>query len=159
MLFEAHDRKARDKCDCELHDEFHTSAHAFRRTFHHFQIIVGKTEQPEAQRHKQHNPDIGIRQIRPEQCGGDSRHEDQQATHGGCALLLNNVPLRTFRADRLTLALARAQPVDHARADQKRDDQRRHDRATGAERDVAEHIQRGELICQRHEQEGEHGRS
>src|SRR6202035_3052241 len=58
------------------------------------------------------------------------------------------VRLRPVAADRLALALEQPQPVDDGRTEQENKKQRGDHRAAGAERDVAEHIEDGELVRQ-----------
>ena len=66
----------------------------------------------------------------------------------GVPALVDDVRFRAVGADRLALALQQPQPVDDARAEQEHEQQRGDDRAAGAERDVAEHIEDGELVRQ-----------
>ena len=57
---------------------------------------------------------------------------------------LAKVRLRPVVADRLALALLDAQQLDDRRAEQEHEQQRGHDRAAGAEGDVAEDVERAE---------------
>ena len=58
-------------------------------------------------------------------------------------------PLRPVLADRLAGALAGAQPADQAWSDHEGDDQRRQQRAAGAERQIAEQVEDDVLVRQR----------
>ena len=54
-------------------------------------------------------------------------------------------------ADGLALALLDAQDIDDRRPEQEHEQQRRHDGAAGAEGDVAEHVQRPDLVAEAHQ--------
>ncbi len=56
--------------------------------------------------------------------------------------------LRAILADRLAFALLDAEHVDDRRSEQEDEQQRRHDGAAGAERDVAKHVQRTEHVAE-----------
>ena len=101
--------------------------------------VVEKSDQPEAERHNDTAPDIGIAQVHPQQARHAERCEDQQPTHCWRAAL-GKMRLRAILADRLPLALTQAQPADKLRTDQQAEEQRSRHRATGAEAEVAEQV-------------------
>ena len=51
-------------------------------------------------------------------------------------------------ADGLSLALFDPQQIDDRRSEQENEQQRRHDRAAGAERNIAENIQRADIVAE-----------
>jgi hypothetical protein len=61
------------------------------------------------------------------------------------------VRLRAILADRLALALLQTQQIDDDRSEQEHEQQRRHDGAAGPESDVAEDIQRPDLLAEGHQ--------
>ena len=75
-------------------------------------IVVQEAQQPERDRHQEHDPDIAIGQIRPQQRRADPGDQDQQPAHGGRARLFHDVALRAVGADGLALALLHLQPAD-----------------------------------------------
>src|SRR5438477_242796 len=125
----------------------------------HLERIIDETEQAEAQRNEQNDPDVDLAQIGPQQCRADGRNQNQEATHRRCALLFDDMPLRTIGTDRLSLALPFAQPADHRGTEYKCDEERRHHRAAGPEGDVAEDVQDADVADQMHENDGQHLRS
>src|SRR5581483_7214938 len=58
---------------------------------------------------------------------------------------------RPVLADRLALALLQAQQVDDGGTEEEHEQQRRHDGAAGAEGDVAENVQRPDLVAEAHQ--------
>ena len=124
-ILQLHHGIAGSKRHRELDQELALAADAVRGALGDLQVVVGKAEQPETRRDQQHDPDIGIGEIRPEQCRNHRRHQDQQAAHGRRALLFDDVALRAFGADRLALALALAQPGDRRRPHEEGDDEAR----------------------------------
>ena len=75
----------------------------------------------------------------------DDRHQDQRAAHRRRAGL-DEVRLRAVVAHRLA-DLHPRQPRDHPRADDERDDERGHRRQHRAQRDVAEHVERADVLA------------
>ena len=67
----------------------------------------------------------------------------------GVPFLVHEMALRPVGADRLALALLRLQPGDDARPEHEADEQRRHHRAARAEGEIAEEIERLELVGER----------
>ena len=106
-----------------------------------FQIIVIEADEAEAERHRQHDPDIGIERIGPQQRRDHQSRQDHQPAHGGRALLGDEMRLRAVGADRLALALAQAKVVDDPGTEQKHEQPAGEHRAAGAEGDVAKHVQ------------------
>jgi hypothetical protein len=72
-------------------------------------------------------------------------------------LLLDQMTLRSVGADRLAFALAHAERPDDAWPEQKHEQQRREQRTTGAEGDVAEDVKDAEFAREL-AQPIEHGR-
>ena len=107
----------------------------------HLEIVVIEADQSEAERDAEHDPHIGIERIGPQQCRHHEAGEDHQPTHGGRALLGNEMRLRPVGADRLALALPDAQVVDDPGAEQEHEQCGCDHRAAGAERNVAKYIQ------------------
>ena len=116
----------------------------------HLQIIVIEADEAEAERHREHDPDIGIERVGPEQRRDDEAGEDHQPAHGGRALLGDEMRSRAVAADRLALALAQPQMIDDPRTEQEHEQRPGHHRAAGAKGDVAEHVQK----CTEHAQTG-----
>ena len=110
------------------------------------QIVVIKADQAEAQRHSEHDPDIRAGRVRPQQGRDQQAGKDHQPAHGGRAFLADQMGLRAVGADRLALALLDAQQVDHRAAEQEDEHQRGDDGAAGAERDVAEDVEKRDLV-------------
>ena len=111
----------------------------------HLEIIVVEADRAEGERHAEHDPDIGIGRIGPQHGRRASRRTGSSARPwSGVPSFLVAMRLRAVLADRLAAALLQPQQVDDRRAGQKHEDQRRDRRAAGAERDVAENIERGE---------------
>ena len=61
--------------------------HAIGALLRHLGIVIEESEQGIGQRHEQHDPDIRIVKIAPEQHADQQTDPDQQAAHRGCALL------------------------------------------------------------------------
>ena len=127
--------------DDRLEQQAQAAAEAGRGLLGHFQIIVIEADEAEAERHREHDPDIGIERIGPEQGRDHEPGQDHQPAHGGRALLGDDVRLRTVGADRLALALPQPQMIDDPGAEQEHEQRAGHDGAAGAEGDVAEHVE------------------
>ena len=108
----------------------------------HLQIIVVEADEAEAERHRQHDPDIGIERIGPQQRRDHQSRQDHQPAHRGRALLADEMRLRTVGADRLALALAKPQMIDDPGTEQEDEQRAGHHRPAGAKGDVAKHIQK-----------------
>ena len=145
-----------DQADAALAQQLQPAGQAAARALGELEIVVGEADQPVAQGDDQHDPDIAVAQVRPEQRGRGQRQQDQHAAHGGRALLGQQVALGPVQADRLALALLPLQPADQGRADQEADQERRHHRAAGAEGDVADDVEGADLVREREEQAVEH---
>ena len=117
------------------------AAEAGRGLLGHLQIVVIEADEAEAERHRQHDPDIGVERIGPEQGRHHEPGQDHQPAHGGRALLGDDVRLRAVGADRLALALPQPQMIDDPGAEQEHEQRAGDDGAAGAEGDVAEHVQ------------------
>src|ERR1700726_2270391 len=109
--------------------------------FRHLQIIVIEADEAEAERHREHDPDIGVERVGPQQGRDHEPRQDHQPAHGGRALL-GEMRLRAVGADRLALALPDPQMVDDPGAEQEDEQGPRYHRAAGTECDVAENIQK-----------------
>ena len=118
------------------------------RLFRDLQIIVIEADHAEAERDPKHHPDIGIGRVCPQKRRDQHAGQDHQPAHRRRAGLGDNVRFRTVGADRLTLALQEPQMIDDVLTEQKDEKQRGDDRAAGAERDVAEHVEDGKLFRQ-----------
>ena len=111
-----------------------------------FQIIVIKTDQPEAERHPEHDPYVRAGRVGPQQGRDQQAGQDHQPAHGRRAHLGQQMRLRAVGADRLALALLEAQQVDDRAAEQEHEHQSGDDGAAGAERDVAEDVEERDLV-------------
>src|SRR5262249_3398032 len=96
--------------------------------------------QPETGGDQQARPDVRIGDLHPKQGRDDHRDQDEQPAHGRRAAL-GEVALRPVGADRLTLALGRAQPADEPGAAQQADEPSGGAGLDGAEADVADEIE------------------
>ena len=128
-----------------LDDDLDAAAEALGRLLRHFEIIVIEADGAVDEGEQQHDPDISVAQISPEQHGNGDAGEDHQPAHGGRALLLQEMPLGAVFADRLAFALTDAQGPDHLGPEQEHEQQRGDQRAAGAEGDVAKDVEGGEL--------------
>ena len=141
LLRVVRDPEHRDPGDHELHQEPHLARKPRRALLGDLLIVVDEADAAEADRHKQHDPDVLVFEIAPQQRAGKNAEQDEEAAHGGRALL-RLVAFRAVGADRLTLALPRAQPRDHGRAKQHCQDQPRRERQRHAEGDETEQVHR-----------------
>ena len=114
------------------------AAEAGRGLLGHFQIVVVEADKAEAERHRQHDPDIRVERIGPEQGRHHEPGQDHQPAHGGRALLGDDVRLRAVAADRLALALPQTQMIDDPGAEQEHEQGTGEDRPAGAERRCSE---------------------
>ena len=119
--------------------------------FRHLQIVVVESDEAEAERHRQHDPDIGVERIGPQQRRDHEAREDHQPAHRRRALLGDQVRLRAIGADRLALALPQPQMIDDPGPEQEHEQRARDHRAAGAEGDVAKHVRRSRGRCRTRE--------
>ncbi len=126
-------------------DDLDVAAEAFRRLLAHLEIIVVKTDGAIDEGEEQNHPDIRVAQIAPQQDGDSQAGQDHEPTHGWGALLLQEMALGAVFAYRLPFALADAQGPDHPRPEQEHEEKRRNQCPAGAEGDVTEDVESGEL--------------
>ena len=107
----------------------------------HLQIVVVEADEAEAERHRQHDPDIGVERIGPQQRRDHEAGQDHQPAHRRRALLGDQMRLRAVGADRLALALPQPQMIDDPGPEQEHEQRARHHRPAGAEGDVAKHVE------------------
>ena len=107
----------------------------------HLQIVVVESDEAEAERHREHDPDIGIERIGPQQRRDHEAGQDHQPAHRRRALLGDQMRLRAVGADRLALALPQPQMIDDPGPEQEHEQRARHHRPAGAEGDVAKHVE------------------
>ena len=139
---EPHQRVARRQRNYCLDQQTNAAGKAVMALLRHLQIIVVETDKAEAQRDREHDPDIGIERVGPQHGRDQYTGQDHQAAHGRRALLGHQMRLRAVGADRLALALAKAQMIDDPGTEQKHEQRCGHHRAAGAERDVAKYVER-----------------
>ena len=128
----------RDQCFDRKPDAAGETAVALLR---HLQVIVIEADEAETERHREHDPDIGIGRIGPQQRRDDQSRQDHQPAHGGRALLGDEMRLRAIRPDRLAFALAKTKVVDDPGTEQKHEQSAGEHRAAGAKGDVAKDVQ------------------
>ena len=102
---ELHEEQRRGGGDGEFDQQPDPAGEAVGLAAGHLEIVVVEADGAEAQRHRQHGPDIEIGQVGPQQGADENPGQDHEAAHGRGALLLDDVALRAVGADRLTLAL------------------------------------------------------
>ena len=117
-------------------------------------VIVDPADRAETDRHQQRHPHEAVREIAPQQRGHRDRHQDQRAAHRRRARL-HEVRLRPVVAHGLA-DLHPRQPDDDLRADDERDQERRHAAQHGAQREVAEDVERADVLRQELGQPQEH---
>ena len=100
------------------------------------------------------DPDVDVGEVRPQQRRHERRRQDQQPAHRRRAGL-GAMRLRPFLPDHLP-DLEIAQPADQPRSHDQADDERRHARRRGAERDVAGHVEDRDLRVEREEEVVQH---
>ena len=136
--------------DHDLGQEPHPAGDARALAALDLDVVVVEADGAVAERHEQHDPDVPVAQVGPQQRRHRHAGQDHEPAHGRRALL-GQMRLRAVLADRLALALLEAQQIDDGRPEQEHEQQRRHDGAAGAEGDVAEDIQRPDLLAEAHQ--------
>ncbi len=115
-----------DDRDKGLGQQFLFGRQARRGLLGHLGVVVDEAQDTKGRRHARDDPDIGIGQVPPQQHSHGDAGQDHQSTHGRGADL-GQMGHRAIVTDRLSLALARAHPVDEAAAHGHRHDHgRRH---------------------------------
>ncbi len=120
------------------------------------QVVIGEADRAVSGGGQHRNPDVGVREIRPQQRRHQRRRQNQQAAHGRRARF-RPMGLRAVGANHLA-DLELAQLPDQPRPEHQADRQRRQRRRRGAERDVARHVEHRELRMERIEQVIQHQR-
>ena len=145
-----HDEAGGDGSDEQLQPQAHAAGEARRGAARHLQVVVIKADGAVADRHAQHDPDVGVAEVRPQQRRDDDAGDDHEPAHGRRADF-GEVRLGAVVADRLPLALLDAQQIDDAGPEQHDEQQRGEDGAAGAEGDVFENVQDPDLIAEVHQ--------
>ena len=133
-----------DEADHRLPEELRARRQPLRIAVDDLALVVDPADRAEAERHEQHDPDEAVGEVAPQQRRDRDRHQDQRAAHRRRAGL-GEVRLRAVVAHRLA-DLHPRQPGDHPRADDERDEERRHAREHRAQRDVAEDVERADVL-------------
>ena len=115
-----------------------------------FSIVVDPADHAKAERRQQHDPDIVIAQISPQQGGDGDGDENKRAAHGW-RTGFDQMGLRAVVAYRLSDLIV-SEFSDHCRPDEKRNGQGRHACQYRAQCNVAEDVKRanvlGEILCE-----------
>ena len=152
-----HDPERAGAADGDERKQFRPPAQPVARVPGQLEIVVGEADGTESERDEEHRPHIGVGEIGPQERRDAGREQDQHAAHGRRALLGDQMARRAVRPDRLALALVAPEAPDDGRAEDEADEQRRHDGAARPQGDVAEQVERPELVGQRKQQVIEHG--
>ena len=147
-----------DPADDQLRQQLAPARQPARRAPRQLAVVVDEADHAETHGHEQRHPDVAVAEIGPQQGRDGEREEDENAAHGGRALLGEEVVLRPVEADRLALALLGFEPGDEVRAEEEADQQRRHHRAARAEGEVAEKIEGLEAVGERGQEMKQHDR-
>ena len=120
-----------------------------------FKPVVEKAHQTESQIYEQGQPYINIGQVGPQQRAHPGSEGDEQAAHGGRARfgLVSQYVLMNLLAEFQTV-----EQGDEARSHQDGDHQSEEHGPRRPERDIAEHVERTEVLTEGHEQVIQHGR-
>ena len=138
---QAHDDGAGEGRDAETGNQARAGRDAVGRLLGDLRIVIEETQQGVGESDEQRDPDIRVREIAPERDADDQAEPDQQAAHRWRALL-RHLRFQRQVADRLTLALARAQRIDDRVTKDHSDQECRHHCRTGAEGNVVQQIER-----------------
>ena len=125
--------------DDEPKDKTNLTRHAIGALLADLCVVVRKTDHRVGQSDKQHHQHKRVVHPRPEDCRKRQGPNDQQPAHRR-RTCLDKVALRSVRTDWLPLALLTTQNVDQRFPEHETKDQRREERPTRAERDVAEKV-------------------
>src|SRR4051812_20840204 len=121
---------------------------------HDLEVVVDEADPAERRGGHHGNPDVDIRQVRPQQRGDERGGQDQQPAHrrrSGLRAMTGRSLLTNHLTD-----LKLAQPPHHPRSEQQADGERRQARRGGPERDVTGHVQHRHLRVERVEKVIEH---
>ena len=116
----------------------------------HLEVVVVEADGAVAERHAQHDPDVRVAQVGPQQRRHSHAGDDHEAAHGRRADLGRCVFGPSSRIGWPLPCLTRKQ-VDDAGSEQHHEQQRGEDGAAGAEGDVAENVQRPDLVAEVHQ--------
>ena len=145
-----------DKGNADLQRQLELARQTLAVTLGQLQIVVAEADNAVTDGDPQHDPDIAIVQIRPEQSRDDERQQDEHTAHGGRAFLGEQVVFRSVDTDRLALALFRLQPANDAGSEQKTDEECGQHRSAAAKGEIAEQIEDLELVGERGEEIEQH---
>src|SRR5581483_2342216 len=106
------------------------------------------TDEAEAERHGEHDPDVRVERVGPQDGCDHKPGQNHEAAHGRRALLAHQMRLRAVVADRLTLTLAKPQMIDDPGPEQEHEQRAGYHRAAGAKRDVAKYVQNAVQACE-----------
>ena len=104
-------------------------------------IVIPKPEEAERQRRQQNDPDVGIRQVRPEEGWDEDGGKDEASSHRRSSVL-DHVPGRNILPHHL-LNLKGPQFPDQPGPDDKTDEKGGENRIDGPEGDIPEDIEEG----------------
>ena len=138
---EARDRDASGDRDHRFEGEPERAGKTGRGLARDLQIIVIEADQAETERHREHDPDVGVARIGPQHRRHHDAAKDHQPAHGRRTGLADEMRLWPVAADRLALALPQPQMIDDPRAEQEYEDQRRQQRAAGSHREITEDVE------------------
>ena len=136
----ADDDVARDPSDYKLQQQAHLARNAAVARLGNLVVIVEKTDQAEANCHRQTRPNQRVGYVHPQQQGEAERDKDHQPAHRRRADF-RQMALRAVSPDRLPLALPYAKQVDKARPDQQAEEQRCDQRRARTKRLVTDKVQ------------------
>src|SRR5690606_21873350 len=113
---------------------------------HHLAVVVDPADDPEGERHEQHDPYEAVREVAPEKRGEHDGDQDERSAHRRRAGL-GEVRARAVVAHGLADLVGR-QLADHVRAEPDRDRERREAREDRPQRDVVEDVEDAGVLCQ-----------
>ena len=130
-----------DQGNHETQKQAHAAGHTLGIGFRDLGIVIRKPDQPVAESHEHHDPDIGIVEPRPEQGRDQQGGQDQQPAHRRRACL-GEMGLGAVVTDRLALTLTPAQHVDQRTSEEHRENQSREKRAARTHGDIAKQVEK-----------------